>query len=118
MEMNDRINNYIMQYQKYFAPDKVVLLREQLELLDERKFNIVTAVASELKDPTIILIVSVIVGGLGIDRFILGDIGIGIGKLLTGGGCGIWWLIDLFLITNRTKEVNYQKISSSLTNLK
>ncbi len=41
------------------------------------------------------LLLSIFLGGLGVDRFYTGQTGIGVGKLLTGGGCGIWWLIDL-----------------------
>jgi TM2 domain-containing membrane protein YozV len=41
---------------------------------------------------------SVLLGKLGIDRFYLGYIGLGVLKLLTIGGCGIWWLIDIILI--------------------
>lgn len=37
-------------------------------------------------------------GGFGIDRFYTGRIGLGIGKLLTGGGCGLWSLIDMVLL--------------------
>ena len=33
-----------------------------------------------------------------LDRFYLGHVGLGIGKLLTFGGCGIWYLIDVILI--------------------
>jgi TM2 domain-containing membrane protein YozV len=44
------------------------------------------------------LIMSIIFGSLGVDRFIMGHIGLGILKLVTLGGCGIWWLIDLILI--------------------
>lgn len=44
------------------------------------------------------LILSVLLGGLGIDRFYLGYTGLGILKLITLGGCGIWSLIDLILI--------------------
>ena len=40
------------------------------------------------------LILSIVVGGLGIDRFYIGDTGLGIAKLLTCGGCGIWTIID------------------------
>jgi hypothetical protein len=47
------------------------------------------------------IILSVVLGSLGIDRFYLGYTGLGIAKLLTLGGCGIWALIDLVLIAMR-----------------
>lgn len=47
------------------------------------------------------LLLSVIVGGLGVDRFYLGQTGLGIAKLLTCGGCGIWSIIDIILVAMR-----------------
>lgn len=47
------------------------------------------------------LLLSIFLGGLGVDRFYLGYTGLGIVKLLTFGGCGIWSLIDLVLIAMR-----------------
>ncbi len=47
------------------------------------------------------LLLSFFIGYLGIDRFYLGHTGLGIGKLLTFGGCGIWALIDFILIAMR-----------------
>ena len=44
------------------------------------------------------ILLSLFLGGLGVDRFYLGYIGLGIVKLLTAGGFGIWYLIDLILI--------------------
>jgi hypothetical protein len=47
------------------------------------------------------LLLSFFLGYLGVDRFYLGHTGLGIGKLLTFGGCGIWALIDFILIAMR-----------------
>lgn len=43
-------------------------------------------------------LLSLFLGGLGIDRFYLGKVGTGIVKLVTGGAFGIWSLIDLILV--------------------
>lgn len=51
-----------------------------------------------MKSKTVALILSIIVGELGVDRFYLGYVGLGILKLVTVGGFGIWWLIDVILI--------------------
>jgi len=58
-----------------------------------------------MKSKTTALILSIFLGAYGIDRFYLGYTGLGIAKLLTGGGLGIWWLIDLiFIITDKMKD--------------
>jgi len=72
---------------------------------DERS-SYLTACDSEAKDPVTIFVISLFLGGLGVDRFVLGQTIIGIVKLLTLAGCGLWWFIDLFLIMGATKEVN------------
>ena len=50
------------------------------------------------KSQLVALILVLLVGGLGIHRFYLGYTWQGIVQLLTGGGCGIWALIDLIRI--------------------
>ncbi|MGC2941819.1 MULTISPECIES: Ltp family lipoprotein [unclassified Brevibacterium] len=42
-------------------------------------------------------LLSWLLGGLGVDRFYLGKVGTGILKLITGGGLGIWSLVDLII---------------------
>lgn len=51
------------------------------------------------------LMLSIFFGSLGLDRFYLGYVGLGLLKLFTLGGCGVWSLIDIILIaTNKLKD--------------
>ncbi|MBA4417358.1 MAG: hypothetical protein C0392_05550 [Syntrophus sp. (in: bacteria)] len=52
------------------------------------------AMISEKDKGTLILLACF--GNFGLDRFYRGQVGLGIAKLLTMGGCGIWSLVDLF----------------------
>ena len=99
------VDNYIILNQKYFPGDKILFLKERLYAMDEQRFSTV-----ELKDPVVILIISIFLGGLGIDRFMIGDIGLGVLKLLTFGVFGIFTIIDWFLISGRTKEKNFNQV--------
>ena len=47
---------------------------------------------------------------LGVDRFYIGDVGLGVGKLLTCGGAYVWWLIDIFMIQDATKRKNMEML--------
>ena len=63
--------------------------------------------APEQKDFLVALLLSIFLGQLGVDRFYMGYIGTGIIKLITLGGCGIWWLVDVILIaTKNLKDAN------------
>ena len=56
------------------------------------------AAPQQPKEWLITLLLAILVGGLGIHRFYVGKIGTGVLMLLTGGGCGIWYVIDIIMI--------------------
>lgn len=76
------------------------------ELTNEEQLQFDVQFATRRKDPKTALAVSIIGGSLGIDRFFIGDIGLGIAKLLTLGGFFIWTIIDWFLIMDATRANN------------
>ena len=103
-----KIDMFIMTNHKYFPAEKIVFLKEKLRTIDETKFTLISTV--DFKDPTTLLLVSIFLGSFGIDRFMIGDTGMGILKLLTGGCCGILTIIDWFTISNKVKEANFNKV--------
>ena len=111
MDQN-KVDMYIMTNQKYFPAEKIMYIKEKLAAMDESKFSMISTI--EMKDPTTILLVSIFLGGLGVDRFMLGDIGMGILKLLTCGVCGILTIIDWFTISKKAKELNFNNVMTML----
>jgi len=107
-----KVDMYIMSNAKFFESHQINGIRERLLAIDDSKWAMISSI--ELKDPSTSLIISILAGSLGIDRFMIGDTGLGIGKLLTCGGIGIWAVIDWFLIKGATKEKNMQKIQPFL----
>lgn len=103
-----KIDLYIMTNQEYFPAEKIVYLKDKLRTMDDEKFSLISTV--EMKDPTTLLLVSIFLGSLGIDRFMIGDTGMGVLKLLTCGCCGILTIIDWFSISKKTKELNFNKV--------
>lgn len=89
-------------------------LKRRLNELDEDSLYRVMGTTATFKNPVVALIISIFIGGLGIDRFYVGDVGLGILKLITLGGFGIWTLIDWFIIMGRAKKVNLNKLSAIL----
>ncbi len=107
-----KVDMFLTTYSKYFEGFQVMAIRDRLLKLDDSKM--IQLQAANLKDPTIMLIVSLLGGHFGIDRFLLGEVGLGVAKLLTCGGLGVWTIVDWFLIMGRTREVNMQRIQQAM----
>jgi len=121
MENNENAVNgrdvelFIMQKGKYFPDFQLMQVKKQLSELSSDQFLMVSSM--EYKDPMVVFLISLFLGELGVDRFMLGQTGTGVGKLITTCLCGvglIWWLIDLFKISNDTKEYNFQKLQQMI----
>lgn len=104
----EKVDMFLMSNGECFPEEQIHNIREKLLNLDENKSSILYAIG--FKKPTLVLIFSIFLGYLGIDRFFIGDTGIGVGKLLTCGGGGIWTIIDWFLIQDATKHANFKKL--------
>jgi hypothetical protein len=83
-------------------------------LSDTQKALFQTQYQGEKKDPGVCVILALFL----FDRFWLGDIGLGILKYITLGGCGIWGLIDLFTASGRCNEYNRQKAAEIIQAIK
>ena len=107
-----QIDQLIMMHSSKLSPEYIEPIRERLVNMD---YTQAVILLGDLKDTTLVLILSILVGQLGIDRFFIGDIGMGVGKLVTFGGCGIWWLVDLCFIMDATRKRNSEKLLQSLS---
>lgn len=106
------ITAFLSKNQKKFNPQDILRLKKEFDGMSDAELLALTN--TEFKDPTLSLVLSVLVGGLGVDRFYIGDIGAGVGKLLTGGGLGVWWLVDLFIIQKKTKKNNSEDLDETM----
>ena len=105
-----KVDMFIMTNQKFFPAEKIMYLKDKLRTMDEEKFLLISTI--DFKDPTTILLVSIFLGSLGIDRFMIGDTGMGILKLLTLGVCGILTIVDWFSISKKVKDLNFNNVMS------
>lgn len=107
-----KVDAFMLANAKNFSTARVLVLGGMLARVDDSKWAMLQTIP--FKDPTMTLIISLFAGSLGIDRFYIGDMGLGVLKLLTCGGFGIWSIIDWFLIMDATRDKNFEKIQPLL----
>ena len=126
--MSNFTDSFLSANTANFPSEQLPSLRERLSQLDDPQANQVIA-ATDVKNPTTALILSIFLGGFGVDRFYIGHTGLGIGKLLTtlllpiitfGFSLfftWIWIVVDWFLIMNATKAANLEAINTALATM-
>jgi TM2 domain-containing membrane protein YozV len=107
-----KVDMFMMMNSKYFESYHLIAVREKLLTLDDSKWALVQSV--QFKNPDTAIILSFLGGQIGMDRFFIGDTGLGIAKLLTCGGLYIWTIIDWFSIIGATRNNNFEIFQNSL----
>ena len=64
-----KVDMFIMMHSKELPPSKLPYIRQQLMMVDESKWGLISTI--QFKDPTISLILSIFLGSFGIDRFLI-----------------------------------------------
>ena len=103
--MNACAQTWLAANRQKFTTQHLAIIHNRMEKMDDDRLMVISAVP--LKNPYLMLLVTVLAGIVGVHRFLLDEIGMGIFELLTFGLCGILWIIDLFIIVKKTKEYNY-----------
>jgi TM2 domain-containing membrane protein YozV len=109
---SQKVDLFLMSKGRYFEDYQLPLIRDRLLQMPDDNWLIIQNL--QFKDPSMLLIVSILVGVLGIDRFFIGDIALGVGKLITCGGFGIWTIVDWFLIMGATRNKNMEHLQRYL----
>jgi len=111
-----KVDLYLLINREKFSPEMLFSIRAALEKLSDDHWILVSSIA--FRDPMSVFIASIFGGKFGIDRFMLGQTGLGVLKLLTCGGIGVWWLVDLFVIQQTTRKSNYDMFFQTIQYLR
>ncbi|HEY7804089.1 MAG TPA: TM2 domain-containing protein [Orrella sp.] len=84
------------------------LLSIYRQVPDNQKSDFANRFNAQARNPVVIFGLSAFLGYFGIDRFMLGQVLLGILKLITGGGFGVWYIIDLFLVAGTARDKNLE----------
>ena len=96
---------------KFPKSQRMIIQKRCSEMPDDRLMMLQQL---KLKNPTVVLIVGLLLGEFGLDRFMVGSFIVGLIKLFTFGLGGILWLIDLFILPGRAREMNMKQIQPYL----
>ena len=93
-----------MNHQNYL----IELLAIYNTVPEDKRDSFSTRFTAQAQNPAVVFGFSLYLGVLGVDRFVLGQVGFGLLKLFTMGGFYIWYIIDLFLAAGAAREKNIE----------
>ena len=101
------ITNFLIKHKNYFHEFDLDLLKSDLKKLSPEELKLF--METNFVNPNANFAISLLTNVLGVDRFVIGQTDIGLLKLLTAGGLGVWAIIDWFQIKELTQEYNFNK---------
>ena len=105
---NNQTNFWLSVNAENFAPEVLPIVKSKLEQMDNSQMMYLQS--ASFKKPSTIFLIAFI---LGWERFLLDDIGLGVLKLITGYGCGIWWLVDIISAKKRAQKYNFEQFQKA-----
>ena len=110
---NSKVATLVAQYKDLIPEEQILTFKSALEKAEDGAYERLMTVPT--KNPTTVILLSIFLGGLGVDRFYIGDSGTGIAKLLLGWlTAGIWPLIDIFVCHKAAKQKNLESLMAVL----
>lgn len=112
-----KVSAIMMQYKDLIPSEQMYMFKEALEKADDKVYDKLQMVPT--KNPILTLVFSLCLGACGVDRFYLGDVGLGVAKLVvmffTFGLAFAWPLIDIFFCFKKAKQINLKNLMLALT---
>ena len=106
------MTSFLLENQKKFNTADIITMKQQLDQMSDKQIFMLNSV--DFKEPETALVLSILAGCLGIDRFYIGDTGLGVLKLITAGGFGVWWIADMFVIRGKTRKNNTKEFQETI----
>lgn len=109
----DKVVSLLARFSEDLPSDSAFAFGQALRAAPDNAFDYL--ITYPTKSSGVTLVLSILLGGLGVDRFYVGDIGLGIAKLLFGWVTfGIWYLVDIFLCYKKARQVNFRRLMQEL----
>ncbi len=101
------ITHFLIEHKNYFDEFDLAVLKSDLYSLSLEELHFF--LRTDFVNPNVNLGVSLLTGGLGLDRLVIGQTSAGLLKLITCGGFGVWTVVDWFQIQHLTREYNFKQ---------